>query len=135
MGNLLDEIYDAERLLCKGMREINQKDMLDRDSLEMLSELVDAAKDVYEIEMRAEHPEYSHGYSRNDYSMRGDYGNQSYAARRDSMGRYSRTGRRGYSRDSVHDEMIAMLEQKMNAAPNEQEREMYRRKIMEMDAM
>ena len=137
MGNLLDEIYDAEQLLCKGLHEINEKDSLDKNTLEMMGELIDAAKDVYEIEMRAEYPEYSQGYSRNDHSMRysmdgtHDYmydGNQSYARRRDSRGRYSR----GYSRG---DDMISRLEEKMNNAPNEVEREKYRKMIIEMENM
>lgn len=136
MGNLLDEIYDAEHLLCKGFHEINEKDSLDKNTLEMMGELIDAAKDYYEITMKAEYPEYSQAnyparYSRDDYSMRGDYmydGNQSYARRRDSRGRYSR----GYSRG---DDMISRLEEKMNNAPNEVEREKYRKMIIEMENM
>ena len=136
MGNLLDEIYDAEHLLCKGFHEINSKESLDKNTLEMMGELIDAAKDYYEITMRAEYPEYSHGYSRdgysrNDYSMRNDYmydGNQSYARRRDSRGRYSR----GYSRG---DDVIAKLEEKMNNATTDQEREKYRKMIIEMENM
>ena len=132
MGNLLDEIYDAEHLLCKGFHEINEKDSLDKNTLEMMGELMDAAKDYYEITMRAEYPEYSQGVvRRDDYSMRGDYmydGNQSYARRRDSRGRYSR----GYSRG---DDYIAKLEEKMNNAPNEMEREKYRKMIIEMENM
>lgn len=132
MGNLLDEIYDAEHLLCKGLHEINEKDSLDKNTLEMMGELIDMAKDYYEITMRAEYPEYSQGVvRRDDYSMRGDYmydGNQSYARRRDSRGRYSR----GYSRG---DDMISRLEEKMNNAPNEVEREKYRKMIIEMENM
>lgn len=141
MGSLLNEIYDAEHLLCKGFKEINEKDSLDKNTLEMLGDLLDAAKDMYTVQMYAEYPpEYSQGnYSRNDYSMRGysrdDYsmnypmrnsydGNQSYARRRDSRGRYSRG-----------DDLIARLEEKMNNAPNEQEREKYRKMIIEMENM
>lgn len=142
MGSLINEIYDAEHLLCKGFHEINEKDSLDKNTLEMLGELLDAAKDMYTVQMYAEYPpEYSQGnYSRNDYPMRGysrddysmrsgDYmydGNQSYARRRDSRGRYSR----GHG-----DDMIARLEEKMNNAPNEQEREKYRKMIIEMENM
>ena len=108
------------------------KDSLDKNTLEMMGELIDMAKDYYEITMRAEYPEYSQGVvRRDDYSMRGDYmydGNQSYARRRDSRGRYSR----GYSRG---DDMISRLEEKMNNAPNEVEREKYRKMIIEMENM
>ena len=144
MGSLLDEIYDAEHLLCKGFHEINAKESLDKNTLEMMGELLDAAKDMYTVQMYAEYPpergmgdysrnEYSmRGYSGNDYSMRnGDYmydGNQSYARRRDSRGRYSR----GYSRG---DDMIAKLEEKMNNATTDQEREKYRKMIIEMENM
>ena len=109
-----------------------KKDSLDKNTLEMMGELIDMAKDYYEITMRAEYPEYSQGVvRRDDYSMRGDYmydGNQSYARRRDSRGRYSR----GYSRG---DDMISRLEEKMNNAPNEVEREKYRKMIIEMENM
>lgn len=141
MGNLLDEIYDAEHLLCKGFHEINEKDSLDKNTLEMLGELLDAAKDMYTVQMYAEYPpergmgdysrnEYSmRGYSRDDYSMnypmRNSYdGNQSYARRRDSRGRYSRG-----------DDLIARLEEKMNNATTDQEREKYRKMIIEMENM
>lgn len=140
MGSLLDEIYDAEHLLCKGFHEINSKESLDKNTLEMMGELLDAAKDFYEVTMKAEYPEYSQGnYSRNDYPMRGysrdDYsmnypmrnsydGNQSYARRRDSRGRYSRG-----------DDLIARLEEKMNNATTDQEREKYRKMIIEMENM
>lgn len=142
--SLLDEIYESEHLICKGLKEINDKGELNKETLSMMGELVDMAKDVFSITMHAEYPEYStdnysrESYSGNDYSMRGDYSmrdgysreyDQSYMRRRDSRGRYSR----GYGRDGMNDEIIAMLEDKMKSATNEQDREKYRRKIIEME--
>lgn len=139
--SLLDEIYESEHLICKGLKEINDKGELNKETLSMMGELVDMAKDVFSITMHAEYPEYStdnysrERYSGNDYSMRGDYSmrdgysrqyDQSYMRRRDSRGRYSRG-------DGMNDEIIAMLEDKMKSATNEQDREKYRRKILEME--
>lgn len=130
MGNLLDEVYRSEELICKGLHEINSKGDLNPQSLEQMGELLDAAKDLYAITMKAE--EYdgqsygqSYGYNQNNY--------QSYANRRGSSRGYSRGYNRGYSRDSVDDEMISMLEEKMRNAGSEQEREKYRMKIMELE--
>lgn len=133
--SLLDEIYESEHLICKGLKEINDKGELNKETLSMMGELIDAAKDVYELEMRAEYPEYSmNDYSRgrDNYSMgnysRDNYGEQSYARRRDSMGRYSR----GYSRGN---DTISKLEEKMHNARNEEEREKYHRMIIELENM
>ena len=95
---LLEEIYNTENLLTMGLHEINEKGALDKETLEMMGELLDASKDMYEIKMRAEN---------------GD--NQ--PARR------------------INDEMIAMLEEKMKHASTDREREMYRRKIIEVENM
>ena len=136
MGSLLDEIYDSEHLLCRGLHEINENGELNKETLEMMGELMDAAKDMYEIQMRAEYPpeDYSHGYSRNGDYM--SYDGQSYAQRRDSRGRYARSyGRdsRGYSRERANSEMISWLEEKMKNARDENEREEYRHKIIELE--
>ena len=113
---LLDEVYSSETLLCKGLHEINERGELTGETLDMMGKIMDAAKDMYEIRMRAEYPDYSNG--RRGYSRPHTYD-----------GMYS--GRRGmYSRGN--DDMISMYEEKMNNAPTEVEREMYRRKIIEM---
>lgn len=134
--SLLDEIYESEHLICKGLKEINDKGELNKETLPMMGELVDMAKDVFSITMHAEYPEYSmNDYSRgrDNYSMgnysRDNYGEQSYARRRDSMGRYSR----GYSRGN--DNTISKLEEKMHNARNEEEREKYHRMIIELENM
>ena len=49
--SLLDEIYESEHLICKGLKEINDKGELNKETLSMMGDLVDMAKDVYEIEI------------------------------------------------------------------------------------
>lgn len=133
---LMDEIYRSEELICKGLHEINDRGELDDRDLERMGELIDAAKDYYEMTMKAEYEDgYAEGYSRgySNGSNNQSY-NQSYARRRDSRGRYTSYGRdymRGH--DNVNDEMISMLEEKMNHAATEEERERYRRKIIEIE--
>lgn len=130
--SLLDEIYESEHLICKGLKEINDKGELNKETLSMMGDLIDMAKDYFEVTMRAEYPEYDYSRGRDDYSMGryslGDH-EQSYARRRDSMGRYSR----GYSRGN--DNTISKLEEKMHNARNEEEREKYHRMIIELENM
>jgi len=133
--NLLDEIYRSEDLLCKGLHEINDRGELNPQSLEQLGDLLDAAKDMYSVTMKAEY-----GYSERGDMWDNSYG--SYARRRDSRGRYSRgydeyshndysqNNYRGYSRD---EDEIKMLEDKMRRATNEEERERYRRRIIDIE--
>lgn len=129
--SLLDEIYESEHLICKGLKEINDKGELNKETLSMMGDLIDMAKDYFEVTMRAEYPEYDYSRGRDDYSMGryslGDH-EQSYARRRDSMGRYSR----GYSRGN---DTISKLEEKMHNARNEEEREKYHRMIIELENM
>ena len=81
------------------------------------------------------------GYSRAgnwEADMRGTYGRgSSYRGRkRDSMGRYSREGRDGrggYSRDSAKDEMMRHLDEMMDSASSEKEREIIRRTMSQLE--
>lgn len=135
------ELLDAsEKMLYKGIREINQKGDLNSASLEMLGEVVDAIKDIHEIK---DHEMNGGSYERMmpvyDYYGRRGYGNDGYGGmdeygrRRDSMGRYM--DGRGDIRGSYRhegDEDKDYLEWKMRNAQSEQEREMYRRKLDQM---
>ena len=143
MRDLLDEVCRTEDLLSKGLHEINEKGDITEKSLDQMGKLLDAAKDMFTIQMRAE--------SEDGYSERGNYGRYSndwdrmdgasYARRRDSRGRYSRAGysreggysRAGYSREGANDEMIEMLEEKMRNAVDATEREKYRKMILELE--
>lgn len=71
-------------------------------------------------------PMYGRSYGDRNYGMRD--GN-SYARRRDSMGRYSR---RGYAMD---DDMMAELRELMADAPDERTRQEFQKFISKMESM
>ena len=71
-------------------------------------------------------PMYGRSYGDRNYGMRD--GN-SYARRRDSMGRYSR---RGYAMD---DDMMAELRELMEDAPDERTRQEFQKFISKMESM
>ena len=91
----MHELYELKEMLCKELEEIGGKGELTAGSLETVDTLAHALKNVNKIiEDKEEEGEYSGRY----------YDGSSYArgrtnARRDSMGRYSRDGRGGYSRN------------------------------------
>ena len=114
----------SETMLCKGIDEINDRGDLNASNLELLGEAVDALKDIYTIKEKTGSGSYErymppvymsdgHGYDRrrdNGYST--DYS-------------YRTDGTYGHS----NAEEKEFLRWKMQNAPTEQEREMYRRKI------
>ena len=78
----MTEMLDAsERLICKGIEEINKHPDLDPQSLEMIGQAIDVLKDICEIKKYEE----SGGYERYSRYEDGSYGRR----RRDNMGRYS----------------------------------------------
>lgn len=122
---------DAEKLLCKGIEEINKKSELNTSSLEMLGDAVDALKDIATIREKEMGGSYERAYYDDGYSR---------GRRRDSMGRFMDDGYRGEYRNdgyrgsyghSDQDER-EFLKWKMQNASNESEREMYRRKLEQM---
>jgi len=148
MGDIRETLDRSEKMLCKGINEINEKGDLNASNLELLGEAVDALKDIYSIKEKMEgggsYERYiPHYYSDDGYSR---------GRRRDSMGRYMNDGymRDGYERDGYNRynadysnyradnyghsdaEEKEFIRWKMQNATNEQEREMYRRKLEQM---
>lgn len=138
MGDIMETLDKAEKMLCKGIDEINQKGELNASSLDMLGSATDALKDIYSVREKMDGGSYERYMPR---YMDDGYG----ARRRDSRGRYMNDGymRDGYERydysnyradnyghsDAEEKEFIRW---KMQNATNEQEREMYRRKLEQM---
>lgn len=52
MGDIMETLDKAEKMLCKGIDEINQKGELNASSLEMLGSATDALKDIYSVRER-----------------------------------------------------------------------------------
>lgn len=89
------ELKKAEHLLCKGLKEINDKGTLNMQSLEVLDKIADIALDISKV-------------SKEDGSFSRFYDDGYGRRRRDSMGRYTEgynAGEangynRGYGRDN-----------------------------------
>lgn len=137
---LMKELYEYEDKAKKSSGKLSAGD------LETIHKLTDTVKNIDKIEML----EDDDGYS-NDTDFMGEgrmYGTSyrtrnmfddrtSYArgrgrnARRDSRGRYSSDGR--YSRDGAKESLIEKLEEAMDEAESDQDREKIRRVIMQIE--
>ncbi len=140
MGDIMETLDKAEKMLCKGIDEINQKGELNASPLEMLGSATDALKDIYSVKEKMEGGSYERymprymddGYGARRRDSRGRYMNDGYMS--DGYNRYNadysnyRTGNYGYSNADEKE----FLRWKMQNATNEQEREMYRRKLEQM---
>lgn len=132
----MEYMHELKEKLCKELDEIARKPEMGAGDLEIIHKLTDTIKNLDKIEMLEED-----GYSRAgnwEADMRGTYGRgSSYRGRkRDSMGRYSREGRDGrggYSRDNAKDEMMRHLDEMMDSASSEKEREIIRRTMSQLE--
>jgi len=109
----MNAMHEIKEMLCAELDEFAKKGELSTGSLETIHKITDTIKNIDKIEMLedVEAGEYSNGYSRRYYDGNGYDGN-SYARKRDSMGRYSRR----YSRDDGKDKMIDKIERMMDGA-------------------
>lgn len=137
--NIKDMVY------CE-IDEISHQGKLDMNSLKALGELVDILKDIGSVEMFEEginiqDDEYSlNGYGRGNggYSQRRmpiyyNDGN-SYRNGRNNNGGYSGYSRRGgYSRDDAKQHIVQKLENLMNEANDQKDRDSIQRLIAEME--
>lgn len=107
MNELMKELEKSEHLVCKGLKEINEKGMINGQALDIIGKAADIALDMAKIKKESGEGQYSRFYD-DGYGRR----------RRDSMGRftdgygdgynageangYNRDGysRDGYSRDN-----------------------------------
>ncbi len=88
MGDIREVLERSEKMLCKGIDEINDRGDLNASNLELLGEAVDALKDIYSIKEKTEEGSYERYMA---------YSNDGYGARqRDSRGRYRNEYGRGY---------------------------------------
>lgn len=124
--------------LCRELDEIARKPEMSAGDLETVHKLTDTIKNIDKIEILDEDGGYSQA---GDWEMegRGTYNREnSYRGRkRDSMGRYSRDGRmvpgRMYSHMDAKDHMMGELEEAMNAASTDRERDIIRRCMDQLD--
>lgn len=139
--------YDAKDMLHKELENIVKKGEINNSNLEVIDILLNSIKNIYKIIMYDEYSDggYSYGdgysYADNYSNARGRRGN----VKRDSQGRYAREGysRDGYARrdgysngysyaDGEKEERLQMLRDMMNNAQSEQERNMFRNLISQL---
>ena len=132
----MEYLHELKEKLCDELEEIAKKPDMSAGDLETVHKLTDTIKNIDKIDMLEE----DDGYSRDgDWMARGTYDRgSSYARRkRDSMGRYSRDGRMHdrvmYSRADAKDHMMGELEEAMNAASTDREREIIRRAMDQIE--
>ena len=130
----MDKLRDK---LCDELDEIARKPEMSAGDLETAHKLTDTIKNIDKIEMLEEDGGYSQA---GDWEMegRGSYNRgSSYRGRkRDSMGRYSREGnysRRMYSRGDAKEHMMMELEEAMNAATSERDKDIIRRAMSQLE--
>lgn len=130
----MDKLRDK---LCDELDEIARKGEMSAGDLETAHKLTDTIKNIDKIEMLEEDGGYSQA---GDWEMegRGSYNRgSSYRGRkRDSMGRYSREGnysRRMYSRGDAKEHMMMELEEAMNAATSERDKDIIRRAMSQLE--
>ena len=135
----MESMYDLKEKLCRELDEITRKPEMSAGDLETVHKLTDTIKNIDKIGMLEENGEYSQA---GDWEMegRGSYNRgNSYANRGKHYvrGHYSREGYnrdgRMYSRGDAKEHMMMELEEAMNAASNDREREVIRRCMDQLD--
>ena len=133
----MEYMHELKDKLCKELDEIARKPEMGAGDLEIIHKLTDTIKNLDKIEMLEEDGGYSQA---GDWKMegRGSYNRgSSYRGRkRDSMGRYSREGnysRRMYSRGDAKEHMMMELEEAMNVATSERDKDIIRRAMSQLE--
>lgn len=131
----MDYMYELKEKLCKELDSIAKKPDMSAGDLETVHKLTDTIKNIDKIDMLEDG-----GYSQNgDWSENSSYGRgSSYANRGRHLVRahYSRRGgysREGYSRDGAKDRMMDHLEEMMQDASSEKERDAIRRCMSQIE--
>lgn len=135
----MEYMHELKEKLCDELEEIANKGELGAGDLEIVHKLTDTIKNLDKIEMLEDG-----GYSQaGDWEIEGRAYNRgnSYARRkRDSMGRYSRDGSimryrdgRMYSRADAKEHMMGELEEAMDAATTDREKDIIKRAMEQLE--
>ena len=138
----MEYMYELKEKLCRELDEIARKPEMSAGDLETVHKLTDTIKNIDKIDMLEDD-----GYSQaGDWEARGKYSRMddriynrgsSYANRGKHYvrGHYSRDGRNtdGYSRADAKDRMMEHLNEMMQEASSEKEREAIRRCMAQIE--
>ena len=120
-------LEQLKELLEEEIKKVTKKGDITPAEVEAMYKVVDIIKDIDTIEAMEEYGEDNDGeYSRRGYSSRRPYmDGGSYRRSRGMNGRYVSRDRsyRGYSMEESRDAMMAKLEEAMNEATTEHERQ------------
>lgn len=130
--------------LCEELEEIARKPEMGAGDLEVIHKLTDTIKNIDKIEMMnddgysgaGDWEAMGRGHFGDGYARNYDRGNSYRGRKRDSMGRYSRDGRRmggRYSRDDGKEHLIDKLEDMMEDVDNERAKNAIRKAISELE--
>ena len=133
----MDKLKDK---LCEELEEIARKSELSAGDLEMVHKLTDTIKNIDKIDM-LEDSGYSQAgdweargnYSRNSYNRGSSYANR---GKHYVRGHYSRDGRNysdGYSRHDAKERMLDHLDDMMQEASTDKERDAIRRCMAQIE--
>lgn len=130
----MHEFYELKEMLMDEVKELTKKGELTAGSLDTVDKLLNSIKNACKIIMYDEYKDEG-GYSSEGVGMsnRGGYSNargRGRNARRDSMGRYSRSG---YSYADENEEKIEALREAMHDAESEQEKMIIKKMIRRME--
>lgn len=142
----MESLHELKEMLCEELDKIAEKGELSAGSLETLHKLTDTIKNIDKIEMLEEDGYSGDGgwMARGNYSRDDSYDNDDSYARRGMhyvRGHYSRgngssyanrDGRGGYSREDGK-QMVQRMEDMMQYARNDKEREAIRRCINQLE--
>lgn len=124
------DLYALKEKLVQELGEYGRKDLSDK-SLDVIDKLAHAAKNVTKVIESCDEDDYSKAMSRRSYREEayvrpdGSYRDNGMSYRRDSMGRYSRSGK----------DMAGELRDLMEDAPDDRTREEIRKLIKRMEQM
>ena len=128
-------LYKIKEMLCDALDEYAKKGELNGGALSTIDTLAHALKSVETIIAMRGYDEDGASY---EGGMSGARGRTGYV-RRDSMGRYSRDGRRwrdehgGMSYDGARDELMEHVDELMGMASDEPTKQMIRRFKSELE--
>ena len=134
----MDKLKDK---LCKELDEYARKPDMSAGDLEAIHKLSDTIKNLDKIEMLEDDRYSQRGYSReggNSYARGSSYANRGmhYVRGHYSRDGYSdegRGGRGGYSRHDAKEAMMNQMENLMDEAESEREREIIRRAMSQLE--
>lgn len=133
----MEYMYELKDKLCKELDEIARKPEMGAGDLEIVHKLTDTIKNLDKIEM-LEEGEYSQSRdwdfpNRTVYDKDNSYANRGKHYVRGHYSRERRDSRGRYSREGAKDQMMEQMEEMMDSATTDREREIIRRAMDQLE--